>query len=110
MNERKDMSSFSPKTSNQESGRGPFKSEIGSVTREVLSLSRADLLELKQYLERQRINIRQPMLQTGVVSAGYAKFGAIELGGGKIAFIPNQNNERIVGTPQEFLQALKTLD
>jgi len=85
------------------------KKERRLVTREVATLSSAELVELKQYLERQRININQPMLQTGVVSAGYAKFGAIELGGGKIAFVPNQNNERIVGTPQEFLQALKTL-
>ncbi len=80
------------------------------MVRGVLTLSTAELLELKQYLDNQRINIKQPRLQKGQVSAGYANRGAIELGDGRIAFIPNQNNEKIVGTPHEFLLALKNID
>lgn len=107
MSEIKDTSQFIPK---EEPALGPSKAETRVINREVSSLSPGELLELKQYLDRQRINIRQSLLQKGVVSAGYSKFGAIQLEGGRIAFIPDQNNERIVGTPQEFLQALKTLD
>lgn len=107
MSERKDAPQFVPE---DRPVQGPAKAERGLINKEVSSLSPSELLELRQYLDRQRINIRQPLLQKGQVSAGYAKFGAIEIGDGRIAFVPNQNNERIVGTPQEFLEALKILD
>ncbi len=114
------MPSFEPKsageagpiTPSKPGSEGPLsvRRKEGSVVRGVLTLSAAELLELKQYLDNQRINIKQPMLQKGQVSAGYANRGAIELGDGRIAFIPNQNNEKIVGTPQEFLLALKNIE
>ncbi len=118
MPEKKDFFSFTPKESAEKalpvkSGLerpSTSKSETRLITRPVGTLSPSELLELKQWLDRSKINIRQPLLQTGKVSAGYAKYGAIELGDGRIAFVPNQNNERIVGTPQEFLEALKILD
>jgi len=79
-------------------------------SRPVGSLSLTELFELKQWLDTCRININQPLLQKGQVSVGYAKRGAIELGDGRIAFVPYQNNERIEGAPEEFLKALKTLN
>ena len=84
--------------------------EFKPIVLEVSQLNKAQLLELAKYLKEQRINIRQKLLQTGVVSAGYEKFGAIQLEGGKIGFRPNQNNELIVGTPQQFLEMLKQVN
>lgn len=120
MSERKDLPSFEPKPAGEPAPVAPSKPgsegalsvrrKEGSMVRGVLTLSTAELLELKQYLDNQRINIKQPRLQKGQVSAGYANRGAIELGDGRIAFIPNQNNEKIVGTPHEFLLALKNID
>jgi hypothetical protein len=110
MSERKGEMPFVPKSEGESSTRGAGKAERLFITKEVTGLTYTELLELQQYLDRQRINIKQSLLQKGGVSVGYAKFGVIDLGDGKIAFVPNQNNERIVGTPKEFLQALKTLN
>ena len=110
MSERKGEMPFVPKSESESSTRGPGRAERLYITKEVASLSYREVLELQAYLNRQRINIEQPFLQKGKVSAGYAKFGAIEIGDGRIAFVPNQNNERIVGTPKEFLEALKKLE
>jgi hypothetical protein len=84
--------------------------EVGLQERQISSLSPRELLELKQYLGVKGIDVRQAKLQQGQVTAGYAKSGAIQMADGKIAFRPNQNNEIITGAPQEFLDALKTVD
>lgn len=83
--------------------------ETRLIKRSVASLSLTELFELKEWLDRRRINIRQPLLQKGRVSSGYVQRGAIELGAGRIAFVPNQNNELIEGTPEEFLTALNKI-
>lgn len=88
----------------------PPRPEVRLKERPVSSLSPAELLELKQYLYQQHINISQGKLQEGVVTVGYARFGVIRMVDKRIAFRPNQNNEIIIGTPQEFLEALKTVD
>ncbi len=87
----------------------PVGPEVGLQERQVSSLSPAELLELKQYLGIERIDIRRETLGTEKMSAGYKKV-VIMLEGGKIAFRPNQNNLIITGTRQEFLAALKTVD
>ena len=84
--------------------------ETGFQEQLVTLLKPSELLELKQYLDSKRIDIGQKNLQKGIVTAGYAQFGVIELADGRIAFRPNQNNYIITGTPKEFLEALKTIE
>lgn len=88
----------------------PVGPETGARFFDVSKLSIAQLLELKQYLDQQRIRIRQKFLQDGVVSPGYAQRGAIQLEAGKIGFKPHGWDYIIVGTPEEFVQALRSVD
>lgn len=74
---------------------------------DVRGLSEEKLLELYNYLLDQRININQKLLQTGVVSEGYKKFGVIDFANGRIGFRPGQHNYIIVGTPKEFSAVLR---
>ncbi|MFA5990885.1 MAG: hypothetical protein WC794_01395 [Candidatus Doudnabacteria bacterium] len=73
----------------------------------VRDLSEDQLQELFKYLLEKRINIDQKLLQSGVVSEGYKKFGVIELTNGKIGFRPGQHNHVIVGTPKDFSEVLR---
>ena len=110
MPERRNLPPDLPQKPEGEAGSSRSNlAETRLISRPVGSLSLAELFELKQWLEACKVNISQSLLQKGQVSAGYAKRGVIELGGGRIAFVPYQHNERIEGTPEEFLRALKSL-
>jgi hypothetical protein len=83
------------------------------LTLQEISVSQAsieELLELKQFLENQRINLRQKNLQSGRVSVGYEKRGVVIVGENTIGIRPNQNNILYTGTPQEFLEAIRSVD